>query len=85
MVAGLGIMSSSLTGCLEVFPARGRATGRECSEQAAALGRWAGDLAGDNAQMRAWWQMEVRQLGGSDDTRAISADHEVKGLGVLLG
>jgi hypothetical protein len=35
--------------------------------------------------MRAWWQMEVRQLGGSDDTRAISADHEVKGLGVLLG
>ena len=85
MVPGFDVASSSLTGCLEVFPARGRATGRECSEQAAALGRWAGDLAGDDAQMCAGWQMELCQLGSVNDARAISADHEVKGLWVLLG
>jgi hypothetical protein len=85
LVAGLDVASCCLTGCLEVFPARGRATVRECSEHAAALGRWAGDLAGDDAQMRTWWQMELCQLGGVDDAGAISAYHEVKGLWMLLG
>jgi hypothetical protein len=85
LVAGFDVVGSGLTSYLEVFPARGRATGRECSEQAAALGRWAGDLAGHDAQMRARRQMEVRQLRSVDDARAISADHEVKALWVLLG
>jgi hypothetical protein len=85
LVAGFYVASCCLTGCLEVVPARGRATVRECSEQAAALGRWAGDLAGDDAQMRAGWQMELCQLGSVNDARAISADHEVKGLWVVLG
>jgi hypothetical protein len=85
LVAGFDVASSSLTGCLEVFPAWCRAEVCECSEETAALGRWASDLAGDDAQMRAGWQMETHQLGGVDDARAISADHEVKSLGVLLG
>ncbi len=85
MVAGFDVASRSLTGCLEVFPAWCWAEVCECSEETAALGRWASDLAGDDAQMCAGRQMEFCQLGSVDDARAISADHEVKGLWVLLG
>ncbi len=81
----MDVASSSLTGCLEVFPARCRARVCECSIRAAALGRGASDLAGDDAQMCAGRQMELCQLRSVNDPRAISADHEVKGLGVLLG
>ena len=35
--------------------------------------------------MRAGRQMELCELGGVNDARAISADHEVKGPWVLLG
>ena len=85
MVAGFDVASCCLTGCLEVFPAWCRAEVCECSEETAALGRWAGGLAGDDAQMCAGRQMEVCELRSVNDARAISADHEVKGLWVLLG
>jgi hypothetical protein len=85
LVAGFYVASRSLTSCLEVFPAWRRAEVCKCSIRAAALGRGASDLAGDDAQMRARRQMELCQLRSVNDARAISADHEVKGLWVLLG
>lgn len=85
MVASFDVQSCCLTGCLEVFPAWHWTLVGECSEDTAALGRWASDLAGDDAQMCAGRQMELCQLRSVNDARAISADHEVKGLWVLLG
>jgi hypothetical protein len=84
-VAGFDISDSGSAGDLEVLPARSwPEMSKGAVETATGLTR-RGCFARNHAEVGTGRQSKACQLGRIDYARAVSVDHEVECLGVLLG